>query len=457
MITILLAASLFLQDPPPSGPLVDRPIIVTGDGVLTDSEFYRIPEGPGDVAPTFFSSAAPRFAFLELFGGVGVELGSFSSGGASIVSDKDGCANWDTEAEDLQWGFLTFSVTQDTIGGPESPYGDEKGGSTSSNLGADVFTFFLPGSENAGIPPEEVGVVRKSREGAEIGMAEVRGLDQLLNNLTLDSEISDGVDEFATHLYFTVAPGSLQAASSAGWFDGQPASSATILWTTWNGLWTLPEPFRTHLALDLDEGDVITALAVDALGGKLLFATASAERDEKLQVAIGGYVGPYKLGGDSCLPVAAALGITGGNNDVIDAICSNDPNVEAPLTLVADKTIGIPKKVAGDDPGLHIAACRRENPVVAVGNPTDEILVYLRGSPNYSGGRGTSTAFLWAIIPGSRTLLWVCQYSNNPRSVARHIVSVPDTLSGEVSFQWTLMDNSGPRWISTHETRITYR
>ncbi len=452
------------NDPPPGGALIDRPLVVTGvsQHIPDIRELYRVPEGPGPVTPSLYSAHVPRFAFGNLFPSPSpsIQYGAFSSGTSNIISNDNG---WAVIPEhEIQWGFLTFSVTTSTVGDEGSIYDLE------DEVGGDVFHVFLPGSdpsEGGEIPDHEIGVVQKARDGDDIGIADVQGLDQSLDVLTLDDAISGPADEVFDTFYFTLAPAPGGWSQTVeGWFAPGAPSSATILMVKRiadTNNWGAPTVFKTREELGLvSDSDVITALAVDRVRHKILLATNTA--DQRLWIAHfdAGWVelsAPYKgIYRDDSGGVFATtvLGLGNGPLDHIDAICANDPG-EAELdprveALALRKTFGRPSEVEGHHIG-HIAACRRRSGL------NDQILVYLRGGPDIAPAGSMSVATLFMVTPaGSIPVGCYRAHRNDGYTATRHVVSLASPLlpRGEVTFQWSVLYR-GETYV-THTTTIEY-
>lgn len=387
MITTILTAAVVLapQDPPPNGALINRPLVVTAEQF--GSLLYKIPEGPGPVQAEQFGNLVDRFSWASLFGGSQFGISSFSVGLSNVVLDPLGRA----QNEVTLWGFLNFSVAEGTLGSQgESVYTANANG-----LPGHSWHVWLPGSEDGGVPIEEIGVVQKARDAGNTGIGEITGMDQSLNALTLHPTIEDLADTRIQNFYFTVAPGSLAAFNSR---YSLSVDAATILQITWNDpTWSSPSVFKTAAELGLEpgeEGDKITALAVDEESSRVLLATASGGDKRLWAASFGGfwYQGPYLTKDTNTGERFANTVLLLEDSAIITSLCSTDPGQDEDTTIegkLARFTTGVLANAVGRDLGLNIAVCR------IFESATDRIMISLSGGPSAYGGVGGTTAVLY--------------------------------------------------------------
>lgn len=221
------------------------------------------------------------------------------------------------------WGALSFSVTRDSRGVEGSVLASERG-----QIGADVFTYVLPGSEGV-LPPEIVGQVSRAVDQSELTAfadGDVDGLDHH-TWLFRSAPFLRAAMLSPVEWYFSVTSRTASRLPAAFW-GGTTPSGATILKMTWNAKerrWSCPSVFLSHAALGLRAEEEIDGLAVDRRKHFLLFSTKTPGRS---QILFFNYVsdvaGPVPYSDPVGTPVASVIGL--GNDDDIDAICASDPN-----------------------------------------------------------------------------------------------------------------------------------
>lgn len=324
ILSTLATVSLLTPQGPGTGLLLERAVVVQ-DRTLEPAVLYRVPEGPEAVTPVPLGQFESRFGPDELLPPTPrpIEFGSFSSGTSRIVVNTLGVA--DPATADADWGYLYFSLGNV---GPNSQqlFLDEVAGP--GGIGGDIFTYWIPGSE---VPDDFVGITEKARDGLNMGLAGIRGMDQNLAAVGLADDVATIAVSVVDTFYFTINANTLGYAPSS-WFAGSPRSSATILKVEWAEIssgvwdWTTPAPHLTFDDLDISQADEITALAIDELDHEVLLGTSTGKQmwvaiyEPDWAAAI--YRGPYlsQFGGEF-----AAVELELDPADVFSGFCYTDP------------------------------------------------------------------------------------------------------------------------------------
>ncbi|MCA8976938.1 MAG: hypothetical protein KDC98_19600 [Planctomycetes bacterium] len=419
--------------------LIERAVVVQDPSQGT--ALRRVPEGPGPVSPSLLQIDSPRFDPAVMFPNVGgIRFGSFSGGTSVIVADVEGHADI-TGA--TQWGYLYLAVSGANSGSHPQFQSAAAG---PGGIAADTFNYVFTGSSLAG---DYVGILEKARDGVDMGLTDISGLDQNLAALGLAPALAGAAEALNSDFYFTVAPGSLPQVYQ--WFSRGNPSSATIFkiqWSETTQQWSPPVEFLTYEELGLDETIEITGLAIEPAEGEVLLATSTEGmklwfvRYEVGWIMPPLIVGPYRTGnGDDVADVLLQLGP--GNH--ITALCASDPNTEVTaLATLQAQTLAIPIEDSRTDrPCFDLAASRSRNRRT----DADQVSIFVSavscvaGNPNY----------FVVTIDGIATSAIFGRISSQP-PVQRFDVEIPPTMpAGPFRINCTVCDRSGQPLASTHD------
>ena len=306
LITMLAALVAAPQDPPTTGFLMELPISileeVNGAGLeMTDADGTTVPLSTYD--PTLTISQLPVPA--------GMAINSFSRGTGAMYSDWDRGNVYPVIGLD-GWSFMVFSVSGSGWDS-STPYAEEPIG---GGLEGDVFSYIIEGSAGY-FPIDEVGTLHKVRDGNQLGVGRLAGIDTYFPGYALGE---DYVTEFEEEegaprrpLYFTLVSYSGNYSSIPDLWVGGDATlkqPSTIFVVTLDGGVGSPTVYRTAADIGLDPGDIIDALTVmdpqwdlapgdtDARGMDVLVGIDTDDWDKKLHVH-----GTWTDDSDPLLPV----------------------------------------------------------------------------------------------------------------------------------------------------------
>jgi len=294
LAAVLLATTATAQLPWSSGPTVVIPHTFSttngnlvpgygsGDAIVTQGSYQvAVPQPPASNNPL-----VPDLTILPwlVAPAIAIDVDAMSLGLDWILADATGNA---TLPGANQWGGLSFSVTPQTVGLPNSQIRYEQATSTAAG---DIFTYVLPGSD---LPGKWVDNTVRSHDPLETGIGPVPNIDA--HDLFLGVLLREVPDAIGTPLvpgitfYFSVSAATT-ALVPAAWLTGfapdaantpvavAAASGADIFATTWipgTQTWSPPQLAYPRTWLDLTANDDLDAFALDLTHGadKVLFST----------------------------------------------------------------------------------------------------------------------------------------------------------------------------------------
>jgi hypothetical protein len=338
---LLLPAALIGQNEGFSGgPFLGAPAALTvgaqigatgAPGTIYRSSTMTKPNGFGTAVPAPSWPALRNLDLAQIFGNLGlttaqvaaIDTDDLSMGEDWVLADSSGRVSLPMGV----WAAITFSVTVRSQGEVNSRLRRE---STNGTVGADVFSYVLPGSA---LPAAVVGSVERAQDSLEMGLpagTEVDGLDTLAS---LRNQAQDLGSYLATtdDIYFTLSSASAALPTVLPWFAPFIPSGASILRTRRIGVtWTMPTVWMNHTDLGLAPTDDIDGLAIDKAGRKLLFSLRGGSLDQIMFFSwpAGSFPllpvppVPYTQSDGTTL-VSTSIGLL--QDDDLDAICSMDP------------------------------------------------------------------------------------------------------------------------------------
>ncbi len=353
MLTLSLTALVLVQqDPiPTSGILMDIPLAATS-ATTSQMTYSEADEGP--VPMPEVDSRFNLATMVPLPSGADLRVNSFSRGTGATFSRMLDPDHVHLEVDSGGWSFILFSVTG-TGWDPGSIYAAED--ATSGGLDGDVFSYVATGSDTY-FPDDQVGEVLKVREGTEIGIGALSGIDSYISGYGATTAYSDDADESMGgprfSFYFTLVTTNGPMAYDSIPIGWGPSSGpnwrkpSTIFVNHWHDStgWSGPTVWKDADDLDLDPDTVIDALSVmdpefigdpyGTNGIEVLLSTANADLDEQVWICgtwrleplgqVLTYRGPLKdIAGERF--VETALGLTKGQQGVVTS-CSDDPGAD---------------------------------------------------------------------------------------------------------------------------------
>ena len=305
----LLVTSGMAQDPPPAGNLAEIPVFLTASGTADECELHHVNLGGMSAAPVKLE--LPEYGRDPMFPNTALKMAGFSRGVAFFPLE------WDAEHEqlllkpqDTQWSFVMFAVQAGTVGQDEMyPPSAEK----------HIYAY----QDGSDVPEHLRGRVEVVRNGDEMGVDAVRGIDSYAFTRLLGSDTGD---EGNLTIYFSLYADSIPENS-----DYRPCD---IYKKTYNGeSWSGIQTYLTAEQLGLDPTDQIDAVCVDEDRGYLLLSVKNAGQPKELWGSIVTNVeaiairrsGPVYSSPDDYF-VTERLGFA-IELDGIVGICSDDPEL----------------------------------------------------------------------------------------------------------------------------------
>jgi hypothetical protein len=338
---VLLPAALLAQNRDFSGgPLMGAPAALTVDGQIgatgAAGTIYRSStmtkaNGFGSALPAPSWPALRNLDLAQIFANFGltpaevaaIDTDDLSMGEDWVLADNSGRVSVPGNA----WAAITFSVTVRSQGEARSRLHRE---AMNGTVGADIFSYVLPGSA---LPGAVVGQVERAQDSAEMGLpagTEVDGLDTLASLRNQAQDLGPYLPA-ADDIYFTLSSASAALPTVLPWFGANTPSGASILRTRRIGVtWTMPMVWMNHTDLGLLASDDIDALAIDKAGRKLLFSLRGGSLDQIMFFSWPAGTFPLVqvppvpyVQANGTTPVSTSIGLL--QNDDLDAICSMDP------------------------------------------------------------------------------------------------------------------------------------
>ncbi len=328
------------------GPFVALPAAMSVDSAtvlpFSNSAAILFNHGTLTSAPPSLWTPKPGYPTLPDFGALPfMALVGLDVDALSIGMDKVDATSTGVMAAFGVGGFV-YSVTRSTVGLPNSLIANEV--AEPGGAAGDIFSYMLPGSFG---PTSFNDRPMRSQDASEIAVyaggapGNVDAHDLLLGLFFHDSPhmsaFVPGIPNIS--VYFSVSTASVPAIPAL-WWNGGPASGATILRTTWNqatASWSRPQPAYQPVDFGLQPQEDIDALALDLSRNYALFSTtqlgAPVVRNPLLFVNLSTPGAHHVYRRADGTPASTRLGLAGNGVDDIDSLSAIEPVATNPLPI----------------------------------------------------------------------------------------------------------------------------